>query len=86
MWAGGEGGVVGGGSSAGRVHRRCRQCVVTKSSSAQTEMSLRSFAAMPTIVHLVPFAFDGQPLAIERYSSRERCLYESSRDMSDRRR
>ena len=33
MRAGGGVGVAGGGSSAGRFHRRSRQCVVTKSSS-----------------------------------------------------
>ena len=52
MWSGGRDCVVGGGSSAGRVHRWCRQCVVTKSSSRDVPPLV---AAMPAIAHLVPF-------------------------------
>ena len=50
--------------------------ISTSDIKATVEMSLRSFAAMPAIVRLIPFAFDGQPLVTECYSGRESRLYE----------
>ena len=63
MRAGGGVGVAGGGSSAGRFHRRSRQCVVTKSSSRDALQLICSDARDRQFCTLLyPFASTGHRL------------------------
>ena len=52
MRAGGGVGVAGGGSSAGRFHRRSRQCAVTKSSSRDALQLICSDELLLEVAHV----------------------------------